>query len=195
MPNPTGSTYLTANPSYVWTDGDTYQIPQTDQVEGASTGASFGGQGVDNQPHQILLNKIQYTHANQLVDEANITALLAFLAKFQCSMGPTGWKKTPMQDSTRGAIVVIEQWGVLKPTGGLRDDASWTVTWPIPFPNACEWTSATLSNSSADFLCGRLVMETVSFSKTAGVFFSDYIGNSATNQDENDGFYWRAIGF
>ncbi len=66
MANPTGTVYLTAAPGYVWTDGDVYQIPQTDQVEGAATGASFGGLGVDNQPHQLLLNKIELIHNHQL---------------------------------------------------------------------------------------------------------------------------------
>jgi len=34
-----------------------YQIQQTDAVEGAATGASFGGIGVSNQPHQQLANR------------------------------------------------------------------------------------------------------------------------------------------
>jgi len=62
MSNPTGTTYLQANPSYVWTNGDVYQIPQTDTVEGAATGASFSGIGVENQPHIVLLNKIQWLY-------------------------------------------------------------------------------------------------------------------------------------
>jgi hypothetical protein len=62
MANPTGSAYLQANSSYTWTDGDIYEIVQTDQQEGAATGASFGGIGVDNQPHQVLLNKVQWLY-------------------------------------------------------------------------------------------------------------------------------------
>lgn len=62
MANPSGSTYLQANLSYVWANGDVYEIPQTDTTEGAATGASFSGLGVDNQPHQLLLNKIQWLY-------------------------------------------------------------------------------------------------------------------------------------
>src|SRR5262249_21569292 len=134
MANPNGGN-LIADAGYVWTDGDVYEISQLDTCEGAATGASFSGLGIHNKPHLILLNKIQYTHGKQIADEANITALLAFMAEFACSMGPVGWKKTPMQDSVRGAIVVIEQWGVFKPAGGLANDHQYDITFPIPFPN------------------------------------------------------------
>lgn len=62
MANPTGTSNLQANQAYVWMNGDVYLIPQTDEVEGAATGASFSGIGVENQPHQVLLNKIQWLY-------------------------------------------------------------------------------------------------------------------------------------
>lgn len=62
MSNPSGSVYLQANNSYAWAYGDVYEIPQTDTTEGAATGASFSGLGVDNQPHQVLLNKAQWLY-------------------------------------------------------------------------------------------------------------------------------------
>ena len=62
MANPTGTTYLQANAGYTWMEGDIYEIPQTDQLEGAATGASFSGLGVVNQPHQVLLNKAEYLY-------------------------------------------------------------------------------------------------------------------------------------
>ena len=93
MSNPTGSTYLQANNTYTWADGDIYEIPQTDQLEGAATGASFSGLGVDNQPHQVLLNKIQLTHKNQITDEANISTLLTFKSLFTSLVGVSGYFK------------------------------------------------------------------------------------------------------
>jgi hypothetical protein len=159
MANPTGSTYLQANTGYTWADGDVYEIVQTDQQEGAATGASFSGIGVDNQPHQILLNKIQYTHAKQLVDEINIAALQAFEALFTSSIGYSGWLKVGLQDVTRGQIDGILQWGQVQfpapgsvassPTsspftppsqGSLRYGGiaiGGPYNFPITFPNAC----------------------------------------------------------
>src|SRR6266576_1345096 len=117
MPNPTGSTYLQANNSYAWADGDVYQIAQADQQEGAATGASFSGLGVDNQPHQVLLNKIQYTHNKQITDETNIAA----------------------QDSNLGLIDIILQWGtisVIGLSGAALKNRSFSFSFPLPFPHA-----------------------------------------------------------
>jgi hypothetical protein len=48
------------------------EIVQTDEGEGTSTRASLSALGMDKQPHQILLNKIQYLHNKRLADEANL---------------------------------------------------------------------------------------------------------------------------
>src|SRR5580704_16683567 len=101
MANPTGTIYLQANNSYVWTDGDVYQIPQTDQSEGAANGASFAGLGVDNQPHQALLNKAQLLHRNQLADEANISALQTILT-LSSEVALNGWMKLSSNDVNLG---------------------------------------------------------------------------------------------
>ncbi|HVN63423.1 MAG TPA: hypothetical protein VMT58_02205 [Candidatus Binataceae bacterium] len=34
-----------------------YEIDASDPLEGAATGASFGGIGIDNEPHQQLANR------------------------------------------------------------------------------------------------------------------------------------------
>jgi len=60
--NPFWSTYLQANNAYTWANGDVYEINAQDDVEGAATGASFSGIGVSNQPHQFLLNKVQWLY-------------------------------------------------------------------------------------------------------------------------------------
>jgi hypothetical protein len=141
MANPTGSKYLAANSGYTWVDGDIYQIPQTDQVEGAATGASFSGLGVENQPHQVLLNKIQLTHTKQLADEVNITNLLAFQALFTSAVGTSGWAKIGELDTSRGQIDLIVQWGTISLIGSnyslLVSSTPLSFSFPIAFPSAC----------------------------------------------------------
>jgi hypothetical protein len=147
MANPTGSTYLAANISYTWVDGDVYEIVQTDQVEGGTPSvtsgmgaASFSGLGVENQPHQALLNKIQYTHTKQLADEVNITNLLAFEALFTSTVGTSGWLKVGAQDVNLGQIDIIFQWGTINLIGSsysaLQASAPRSFNFPIAFPNA-----------------------------------------------------------
>lgn len=139
MANPTSSVFLQANSGYAWSDGDVYQIAQTDQVEGAATGASFSGIGVENQPHQLLLNKIQYTHNKQITDEANIAAIQQFDAEFTSSVGSTGWRKTPSNDVNLGQIQIIEQWGVISLLGlpnTRLQNGIFAFQYPLIFPNA-----------------------------------------------------------
>ena len=139
MANPTGTVYLQANNSYVWTDGDVYEIPQTDQSEGAAIGASFGGLGVDNQPHEALLNKAQLLHKNQLADEANIYALQTILT-LTSAVGLNGWMKLSSNDVNLGQIYPILQWGTISvlPYGGPSNKAPvlFPFSFPIAFPNA-----------------------------------------------------------
>jgi len=138
MANPTGTVYLQANNSYVWTDGDVYQIPQTDLAEGAATGASFAGLGVDNQPHQALLNKAQLLHKNQLADEAKIVSLRTALT-LTSAVGASGWLKLSSNDVNLGQIYPILQWGLvsLLPYYNTTLPSTFPVNFPIPFPNAC----------------------------------------------------------
>src|ERR1035437_5885269 len=76
MANPHGG-YLTENLGYTWADGDIYRIDQADAAEAFAAHASFGGLGVENEPHQILLNKIKLARLAQIADEANIAVLQA----------------------------------------------------------------------------------------------------------------------
>jgi hypothetical protein len=137
MANPTGTQNLTENPAYVYTDGDVYQIPQTDTVEGAATGASFSGLGVENQPHQVLLNKTKVLRVNQLADEVNISTLLAFKALFSGTLGAyesSSIFKIPFVDSAHGLIQLIIQTGQYI-YNGTGVDAAAFVNWPTSFPN------------------------------------------------------------
>ena len=177
-----------------FTSNEVYQIQATDPVEGAASGASFSGTGVSNQPHQQLANRTAFLKQRQDVNISNIGVLQAFMANFAGAMGANGYLAIPLADVNRGSIVAIVQWGAIFPGGGLDDDTSYTVTWPTAFPNACVWSMATLSNSQALRNTGKLIVEIVSFTTTAGIFRSDLIGG-VVPQLPNDGFYWMAIGF
>jgi hypothetical protein len=131
MPNPTGSTYLAANAGYVWSDGDVYLIPQTDLVEAAAPGASFGGLGVANQPHQLLLNKIQLLRAKQLIDETNIAQIL-FLAS--SGVGKNGWLKFGTADVNAGQVQLILQWGTIDLAALFGEEYPPTQPEELPLP-------------------------------------------------------------
>jgi hypothetical protein len=149
--NPTGTVYLQADPNYVWADGDVYEIPQTDTIEGAANGASFGGLGVINQPHQKLLNKINYLKRQSVQATSDV--------------GPSGWYRFSDNDANLGFLTPIVQWGSIVQSGPLRDtgpgpgggpgssqlNAILTVTFPIAF-TAAVWSvvvSFALANISA----------------------------------------------
>jgi len=147
MPNPTGTTYLQANQNYVWQDGDVYQIPWTDTVEGAAAGASFGGLGVANQPHQLLLNKINLLLGKQLINEGNIAALQGLIQLITSTINmklvgqvtaKEGWLKVGSKDVNLGQLQIIWQWGTidLTPYTGQPVPNPLPFNFPIAFPNA-----------------------------------------------------------
>ena len=80
-----------------------YQISQTDQSEGRRLALRSPGSGVDNQPHQALLNKAQLLHKNQLADEANIASLQTILT-LTSAVGLNGWMKLSSNDVNLGQI-------------------------------------------------------------------------------------------
>lgn len=178
-----------------YTANEIYQIQATDPVEGAASGASFGGGGISNQPHQQLANRTAFLKQRQDVNIGNISVLQAFMGAFAGSIGGNGFLKIPLADVNRGSIVAILEWGAMFPGGGLDDDVSYPVTWPTAFPNACLWASATLANSRAKAHIAKLVLDVVSFTATAGLFRSAFIAGCDSTQAPNDGFYWIAIGF
>ena len=177
-----------------FTSNEVYQIQATDPVEGAATGASFSGTGISNQPHQQLANRTAFLKQRQDVNISSIGVLQAFMANFAGAMGANGYLAIPLADVNRGSIVAIVRWGAMFPGGGLDNDTSYTVTWPTAFPNECVWSMAALANSRALANTGKLMIDIVSFTTTAGTFRSDLIGG-VVPQVPNDGFYWMAIGF
>ena len=72
---------LIDSPSF--TANEVYEIQATDAVEGAATGASFGGLGLSNQPHQQLANRTAFLKQRQDTNIGNIAALQAFAATVQ----------------------------------------------------------------------------------------------------------------
>jgi Putative tail fiber protein gp53-like, C-terminal len=175
-----------------FTSNEVYEIQATDPVEGAASGASFSGIGLSNQPHQQLANRTALLKQRQDTNIGNISTLLAFMAGFAGSMQPNGYLKIPFADVGRGSILAVVQWGLVAPAGGLTDDASYTVTWPLGFPNACMWAAA-MEAATADR--SEAVMQTFSIGRTQGVFTSNFTLGADKGQFANTSFYWLAIGF
>lgn len=140
MANPSDSTFLTANTGYIWADGDIYEIPQTDMVEGAATGASFSGIGVENQPHQLLLNKINYTHGKQVTDNARVAALLALANLLSSGVGNPGWLSIGSADAHHGTIQLLLQWGIVNLLPYVVGvPLSVPLTFKKPYTTAVKW--------------------------------------------------------
>ncbi len=220
MPNPTGTVYLTENPGYVWSDGDVYEIAQTDTVEGAGVGASFSGLGVDNQPHQLLLNKVKLVRTNQVTDEANIATLQAFTALLTGTIGVNGYVAIPFHDTVKGQIQLIVQWGTISLLGqspANLKNAAFSQNFPYTFPNACygEWatwqTNDTTSNALAFANCMIMLEVKTPYARNAITVATDYdngtasvaggtggtinIATTATDGNGITGIQWMAWGW
>lgn len=192
MSNPTGSTYLTANPSYVWADGDVYEIQQTDQAEGAASGASFNGLGVENQPHQFLLNKINYLKQNLVQATSNV--------------GVSGWYRIASQDANLGKINIVEQWGMIPassvPTINSNNQATITFNFPLAFTTACwvifPYIALTTSAPNANlFLEGAQILPVAPFGTLINTLLLGWFGQGQNVSFSSVvyGIGWRALGF
>jgi hypothetical protein len=172
-----------------------YQIQQTDPVEGAGVGASFGGIGISNEPHQQLANRTAYLYGRQNINIANIGALQSFVAGFTGSLKSAGYLKIPLTDVSRGPAIAIIQWGYYALAQlGVTKDVLFTVTWPIPFPNAI-LLPPLATNVYYQTSGGNLTMSVVSWGLTGATFVADVPGGIASIDEITDGFSWLAIGF
>ncbi len=178
-----------------FTANEVYEIAQTDPVEGAAAGASFGGIGVSNEPHQQLANRTAFLKQRQDTNIASIGALQAFQALFKGLIGGNGYAAIPFLDVSRGLITAYVQWGAYSIGVDLASDTAYTLAWPVPFPNACMFALATAANPNADKKYGQAQIEVVSYNSIQGTFFVDYIGGSTGADLKMPGFYWLAIGF
>lgn len=174
-----------------------YEIQQTDRVEGAAVGASFGGAGISNQPHQQLANRTAFLKQRQDTNIANIGVLLGFMAEFTGTLHPNGNSivRIPFVDSSRGAIVLIVQTGLIIYNTSVVD-TPYYLQWPTPFPNACVMAFATalrdparLANDGNDW---NIQFVAGSGSATRGTFMMDDFGSGTATPY---GFNWCAIGF
>ncbi len=181
------------DPSF--TANEVYEIQATDPVEGAAAGASFGGLGLSNQPHQQLANRTALLKQRQDTNVANISALQAFQALFRGLMGQNGYANIPFVDQNRGLIALVVQWGyranTATPGGG---DQPLAVSWPIAFPSACLFAMATLARTPTTDNGQDASVQVVSFNATSGTFELDVI-NGPVYPGTIPGFYWFAIGF
>lgn len=179
---------LLDNPEF--TANEIYEIQQTDPVEGAATGASFGGIGVSNQPHQQLANRTSYLKNRQDTNVANIAALQSFVAGFAGSLQQNGYLKIPINDALRGNVTAIIQWGFYSlPDVAIKSDQQYTLYWPIPFPNMILVGFAT--NYYNHTTGANLVASVVSLTNTYGTFVLDV----PSQTEYTNGFSWLAIGF
>jgi len=178
-----------------------YEIQQADAVEGAAVGASFGGIGVSNQPHQQLANRTAFLKQRQDVNIASIGILQAFMAGFTGSLQTNGYLKIPVADSQRGAVIAIIQWGFY-PLAQVRvpNDEQYNVTWPIRFPSAI-LTPPFGANYYYRTNGMNLVVSPVAYSTSGGTFVLDVPGltvganNAPIGPEITNGFAWLAIGF
>ena len=74
-----------------FSSNEIYELQQTDAVEGAGSGASFGGIGLSNQPHQQLANRSALLKQPQDVNIESIGVLQAFIAGFIGSLQANGY--------------------------------------------------------------------------------------------------------
>jgi hypothetical protein len=211
MPNPTGSTYLQSDSAYLWTDGDIYQIAQSDTVEGAGVGASFGGDGVANQPHHVLLNKIDWLHRHLQTDENNLSIIVAALAAFTSSATPTGWLKATSTDvgPIGGQIQLILQWGLidLSPYANSSSQiVNISFNFPIAFPHAtwalhAFWRYIRASPATTGFTTPSVVSpmlpqgNSVYFDLGPGKQFQNLIAGPNNNNSGFSGIGWLAWGY
>jgi hypothetical protein len=118
-----------------FTSNEIYEIQATDVVEGAASGASFGGIGLSNQPHQQLANRTAFLKQRQDTNITNIGVLLNFMASQVGSLQPQGYLKIPIMDINRGQVSGIVQWGLATTSVSGSGFLVVTAALPITFPN------------------------------------------------------------
>jgi hypothetical protein len=188
---------LIDSPEY--TANEIYEIQQTDPVEGAGTGASFSGIGVSNEPHQQLANRTSFLYGRQNTNIANIAALQTFVAGFTGSLRTAGYLKIPLTDVSRGSAIAIIQWGYYAlAQQSIPNDMQFTVTWPIPFPNAI-LLPPLATNVFFSTGGGNTAASVVSYNASGGTFVLDVPGvlmqRAGLVNEQSNGFSWLAIGF
>src|SRR5580704_11306849 len=179
-----------------FTANEIYEIQQTDPVEGAGAGASFSGIGVSNEPHQQLANRTAFLHGRQ---NTNIGALQRFVAGFSGSLKTAGYLKIPLTDVSRGSAIAIIQWGYYAlAQQSIPNDTQFTVSWPIPFPNAI-LLPPLATNVYYSTVGGNTAASVISYGASGATFVLDVPGillqRANLGSEQSNGFSWLAIGF
>ncbi|HVB82194.1 MAG TPA: hypothetical protein VNE82_19860 [Candidatus Binataceae bacterium] len=182
-----------------FTANEIYEIQQTDPVEGAGAGASFSGIGVSNEPHQQLANRTAFLYGRQNTNIANIGVLQSFVAAFTGSLKTAGYLKIPLTDVSRGAAIAIIQWGYyVLAQQAIPNDEQFTVTWPIPFPNAI-LLPPLATNVYYSTAGGNTAASVISYGVAGATFVLDVPGTllqkAGLGNEQSNGFSWLAIGF
>jgi hypothetical protein len=182
-----------------FTANEIYEIQQTDPVEGAGAGASFSGIGVSNEPHQQLANRTAFLYGRQNTNIANISALQSFVANFTGSLKTAGYLKIPLVDVSRGPMVAIIQWGYYAlAQQSIPNDTTFTVTWPIAFPNAI-LLPPLATNVYYSTVGGNTAASVISYGASGATFVLDVPGvllqRAGLGDEQSNGFSWLAIGF
>ena len=157
---------LIDSPSF--TANEVYEIQATDAVEGAATGASFGGLGLSNQPHQQLANRTAFLKQRQDTNIGNISALQSFTALFKGQMSANGYAQVPFLDVNRGLITATIQWGASFPYRWPRKGSDLRGDVADSIPQRVRVGDGVTIEVPRRRECGKLVMETVGFTTATG---------------------------
>jgi hypothetical protein len=178
-------TTLTDSPEY--TANEIYEIQQTDPLEGAATGASFGGIGIDNEPHQQLANRTAFLFGRQNINIAAIQAIANFLAGLTGALSTNAsWIQIPYADVNVGQKDLLIQFGFAEGTGvnpGIVE-----VVWPKQFPTAC---LAAFCGTYRNVAGAEGTNHVAGFTSQIGEFLFDTI----SGQSGKIGGWWIAVGW
>ncbi|HEY6417577.1 MAG TPA: hypothetical protein VIX59_01130 [Candidatus Binataceae bacterium] len=177
-----------------FTSNEIYQIQAIDPVQGAASGASFGGIGLSNQPHQQLANRTAFLKQRQDTNITNIGVLLNFMAGLVGSLQQEGYLKIPIMDINRGQVAGIIQWGLT--TVSITDTGFVAVTTALPttFPNVALFGVGTAAGSlSAAHI--PVQVNVFSLSVSSIVFHVSGPPNLSGQPYGITGIYFLAIGF
>jgi hypothetical protein len=186
---------LTDAPAF--TANEIYEMQQTDGCEGAGSGASFGGLGINNQPHQQLANRTSYLKQRQDTNIGNINSLLAFIGLFTSIINPGGESvfKFPFNDEELGEIELIVLVGFWSnPNDRISGDQANAIAFSNPFPNAI-LAPPMLTNLYRSTGGASVVASVLTGSWTKNGFTLEFDTQAGASNERSDGVSYIAFGY
>jgi hypothetical protein len=119
---------LIDSPGPAWVVNAVRAIASSEVAIGQGAGAPYSGVGSLNAGAQDLANRTAFLNNNRVVDEANIAAIQAFLAKLAGTLSESTFD-IPITDTVLGSLLVTVKFG-LNLVGAPSQ-----VTFPVPFRN------------------------------------------------------------